>query len=87
MSKIFVTKYALTVGIYEAGAGTRVVVKTHGKYTYAGCVQCKMGKDAFVSRDEAESEARAMAARKIVSLQKGIHKMEALRAVPKWKAE
>ena len=74
---MFVTKYALTLGIQERddlredGSGY-----VHGK---PGFEMFKIGTDVFNSREEAVKAAEAMRVKKISNLQKQIAKLTDLK--------
>jgi hypothetical protein len=88
--RVFVTKYALTLGIYEAGPGTDIPVRMSNGYIYAGhhpIVQGRLGIDCFETREEAERAARQMALKKIDSLKRTLSKLVGLSAEPKWRKE
>lgn len=75
--KVFVTKYALTRGIFEEE------VREHGEYVYGGVgsyqTQYRLGETCFYSRGVAAEAAERMRDRKVVSLRKQIVRLEKLR--------
>lgn len=86
MTKIYVTKYALSNGIIETTTEEEDVTAlnfVNAKIGYGVYVQ--MGKEAFLTREEAELRASTKAARRIDSLKRQIKKLQVLVAKPKWK--
>ena len=80
---IYVTKYALTKGIFihQAHLGTAGDGWVEGAYVYTSghwALQCRLGHDAFLTEDEALAAAEKMRARKLASLAKQISKIRDL---------
>lgn len=79
MSKVYITKYALTQGIFEKEIqdikGGMVIV--HSPCSINDVLYFH-GKDWHLSRDEAVKRAEQMRASKIKSLKKAITDLEAL---------
>jgi len=80
MKKIYVTKYCLTNGIKcydwdEESHSTNLI------YPEIECKMCNplyLGKEAFLTQEEAKQDAEKRRARKIASLQKQISRIEKL---------
>jgi hypothetical protein len=80
LTRIWITKYALTSGIFEADAeveknsdGMAVVPKNYETGTYA---QYFHGKDWHLTREGALTRAEEMRVKKITSLKKQLKKLE-----------
>ena len=77
--QVYVTKYALTAGIYVEEV--EVPLSDHGHYVYT-TGQCRqqfrMGRDAFLTYEEAARAARVMRDKKALSLRKQLRKMRGL---------
>lgn len=79
--KVFVTKYALTIGIEEVELNEPPA--TEDDYVYSGghgvgSEQYRMGRTAFIARDDAVKAAETMRLNKIASLKKSIAKLQRL---------
>ena len=79
--KIFITKYALTDGIQERegeleDGGKFAAVKSRG---FSWNDHYPIGKEAFIVRSDAVSDADARRLKKIKSLQSQIKKLETMR--------
>lgn len=85
--KVFVTKYALTKGLFEetveVGPGDAKYVYSIGRWR----AQYILGVTAFRTREQAIENARGMARRKVQSLHKQITKLERLVKTPNWSAD
>lgn len=82
--KVFVTKYALTQGIFEAEG------ELDGRYVYLGGagtirIQCRLDRDCFENKRDAEEWAKTLAAREVKHLRLRLAKLEQLAEVPKWR--
>lgn len=81
MAKVFITKYALTTGIKEVELE---IIKSDftnssdyvrdGSYTFF-----YIGKDAFLSKEDATKKAEDMRKKKISSLKKQLEKLEKMK--------
>lgn len=77
MTTIYITRYALTNGI-ESGEAKgyspqEPLTDVIGAWNYV-----RVGRDSFLTLDEARAQAEKMRKKKIVSLRKQIAKLEAL---------
>ena len=88
-SPVYVTKYALTNGIrvYDDGQ----ITQSPSGITYYQTAErwatlFRIGVDAFLTREEAEADARARANKKLASLQKQIKRIQPLILSPKYRA-
>lgn len=73
--KIWITKYALTLGVQEAD-GEQVMskyIEVPGNYGLF-----KLGRDVHLSKTEAIAAAEAMRTKKLASLKQQIEKLERL---------
>lgn len=81
----YCVKYALTSGIFEAEFRTSSSGAPYAYRVGDGLYSSmRIGRDVFTSRGEAEAAARAMAERKLKSLEKQRVKLEKLAREPKW---
>lgn len=85
MTKIYVTKYALSDGIIETTTEDDPTALSFVKAKLGLQLFVQMGTEAFLTREEAEIQASTMAARRIDSLKRQIRKLQPLVAKPKWK--
>lgn len=78
MTKVFITKYALSGGITEFDADIRYPdYAPYGIFNSGQWGQLlRLGSDAFLTRDEAVADAEKRRVKKIASLQKQIAKLE-----------
>lgn len=79
MAKVFITKYALTVGIKEIE--TDIIRGRFGNREYViddSYSYFRIGENAFTDKSEALKKAEEMKIRKIASLRKQIEKLEKL---------
>jgi len=76
MMQVWITKYALTQGIFmrevEFSSSNRTYVYTKEQYSQ----QFRLGTDAFETEEEAKRRAEEMRRRKIASLDKQIRKLQ-----------
>ena len=75
--KVWTTKYALTAGVEVVNVGE----EDRDGYVYTefdsgGCIQYRLGKDAFKTKREALENAEQRRTKKIASLKKQIKKLE-----------
>ena len=81
----FVTKYALTQGIYA----TQVEQDVPSKYWYGTASKLSLqfveGRDVFWTRSEAIDNARCRATKKVKSLESQVSRFHELSIQPKWK--
>ena len=84
--KVFITKYALTQGIYEAEVSLDPAVSPYRVYEVGEPNGYNLNRDAFTSREDAEDQARLMATRKLRALDSQRGKLLLLAATPKWRA-
>lgn len=83
---VYVTKWCLSKGIEES------IVKEYrnpdGFKYFSPCEKYSTllvpGKEAFLTREAAENDARARAKKKVESLRRQLEKMEKLSLEPKW---
>lgn len=78
--KVYITKYALTQGIYEAEAeecsGFNGMIKIDGEYPE---YYHREGRDWCRTKEDAVKRAEEMREKRILSLKKQIEKLEKLR--------
>lgn len=81
--KIWVTKYALTKGVFSADAELSSeylqMAVVEGDIRLGTCRSCYHGSDWHLTRSCALEQAERMRARKLESLRKQIAKLEALK--------
>ena len=85
IGKGFCTKYALTAGIFEVGAGTVSTSRESRVYPSGVASGLEVGSEWFQTREAAESNARSRAHKKIDSLKRQIAALEKLTEAPKWR--
>lgn len=91
--KVYVTKYALSEGIYvaEVHRWTDGQKEVSGNHVYecgdSGSITRTyvLGKDAFEVKSDAERKAVHMAQGKVATLLKALAKLQPLQEVPKWR--
>lgn len=80
MTKVFITKYALTQGIIEKETEITICKSPIGEPIECACVEewpgYTIGKEAFYTLEEAIKKAEEMRKKKIASLKKQIEKLE-----------
>lgn len=80
MEKVFITKYALTIGVLEKEA--QIYDWGHGyerAYVKEEFSSFSLGKEAFRTREQAMERAEKMRLRKIASLKKQIEALEKMK--------
>ena len=86
----YCTKWCLTRGIFESPF--EVVPSTNGDTLYGkqlrgGYAFCVLGKDVFETREEAETRAIAVTARRILAVKKQLKTLQEQAVTPKWEAK
>lgn len=76
--KVWITKYALTKGIYEVNDELTPVTGSPGKF-YASPHRHALTRDWAPTREEAVKQAEAMRDRKLASINKQIAKLKAMK--------
>ncbi len=81
---VYVTKYALTIGIEHKRVThlsdmPYVYVATDSNESLFDSYQCQLGNNVFVTRREAVARVQCMIGRKLLSLEKQKNKLLALR--------
>lgn len=74
--KVWITKYALTTGIYEIEAEITENGSAYDMHASLPTFYCKEGKDWHRTKEDAIQRAEAMRQKKIASLKKQIEKLE-----------
>jgi len=74
--KVWITKYALTKGIYEVESELTPVTDSPGKF-YASPHKHALTRDWAPTREEAVAQAEKMRDRKLLSIAKQVAKLKA----------
>lgn len=78
--KVWISKYALSQGVYEEDG---VTLSTGDRnFAWKGALFVKLGRDAHYTEAEAMAAAEAMRKKKIAALHKQIKKLEGMSFVP-----